>query len=1262
MNRQLTRLIAAAALAATTAPRAFAASAPLAQTAARAAAAPGAAQANPSTATIAPEWDPGTSALRERIGRESGTAQALPDLYRLFERREDQGDLSPLEQTYDAVAHNPKARPDARALALELRAQLAIARGRLPQAEALIDEVAAVRAWSVIGPFDNEGRSGLTAVYGPEKDGFDPKASYAGREHDVVWRTLQQGHAPFGFVDLSGAISPRQDVAVYAATLLRSPKAQKILFHLGASGAVRFWLNGRLVHEDTAQHPSRFDQTAFAADLVAGDNTVLLKIAHASGKLGFSLRAADASDAPMVALARSARAAQARTIAFAPSKEGTPPKRVAVHILDALADLKRAAAADAKDARAQEDLAILLSYRRPDDEAERLPLHAMERAADAAPADPEIALRLARLEDRDGNKRRAALDAALALHPKNPFLLDALAAYRLERGEGWDALALAREARTAAPQQLEPMLTEARALDAVGLSARAALVRIDAARAHPDLARAHRAAASAYRRLGQQDSAVRELEAAIATRFDDSEARAELTGLRLDQGDVDSALKLIADAVSLDPAALHIRLRAAELLSQNGRALPAEEAFASAVALSPDDPEVHEQLGRHRLRAGSDAGALKAFARSLSLRPQNPSLRELVRSVRPEEQYATSYLADARALGSLKPLDGEDLEVLADVSITKVFANGLSSRTRQLVLRPLTARGVDQARTQSVQYSPDRQMVKVERARIFRKDGSVLESRSEGERNLSEPWYGLYYDVRARVISFAQLEPGDTVELITRTDDSGSNFFADYFGDFSYLQGTQTKRLAEYVLLGPAGRTFYSTASKLPSLIHTEGRAQDGSTWQKWSARDVQKLVPEPSMPGYSEMLAYVHVSTYADWESVGKFYWGLVKDQLRVTDEIRAASAEATRGIAPSDEKARIAAVYDFVVSRTRYVGLEFGINSFKPYPVETILSRRFGDCKDKASLMHAMLEAIGIDSRIALLRMTRLGAIDTAPASLAVFNHAILYVPKYELFLDGTAEFHGSGELPADDRSAFALIVEPSGKGSRFLRTPEARPQDNTDETQVSAQLLPDGSATVKLEASARGSWTAELRRTFEAPDERRTHAEEQLARVAFPNVKVTSVDVSDPHDIEKPFATRFSGTAQGFASPAAGGLRFSPFGQRQSFVEAYAQLSRRALPERLPVPQRTVVEARVDLPAGWTAQLPEGTHETAAAGEYSITYARQDSHVTARLELTLNGGLLQASDYPAFRAFLGRLDSALLRKVEAQPPARTAANERH
>lgn len=1211
-------------------------------------------------AAAASPLDMATPALQARLLGEVDQPQAIADLYRLYERREEKGDLGSMLATLDRIAGSPRARADVRALAAQIRAELALSQGQLPRAVAGFEKLATLRAWSVIGPFDNEARAGLLAVYPPERDGFDPKAVYRGKEHDVQWRTLPAGHAPYGYVDLGSAVYPRTDIAVYAATVLRSPKAQPAIFHLGASGAVRVWLNGKLVHEDAALHPSRFDQQHFAAALQPGDNFFLLKIAHSGGRPGFSLRLADGKDVPLAAIARSARAPGAAAPAFAAVRdvEGAGRKAApAPRPLDVVEELKAAARKDPQDARAQEDLAVVLQWRRPTDEAERMPLRAMERVLDAAPTDAEAALRFARLEDRDANKRRAALDRALERHPNDSALLDALANYRLDRGEGWAAVELSQKARAAAPDRADPMITEARALDAVGLTARAALLRLDLARRHPDLARASRAAAGALRRLGRAGEAADALRKALAVRFDDAEARSELVGLATDRGDLGSALKLLGETLALEPGALHPRLRAAELLSRNGRKEEADRAYGQAIALAPDDPEPHEQLGRHRLRAQDDTGALAAFARALSLRPQNPGLRELVRSVRPEEQYAAAYLYDARVVSRLAPLAGEDVETLADLSVTKVFANGLSSRTHQVVLRPLSARGVDAARVQSVQYSPDRQVVKIERARIFKKDGSVLDSKSEGERNLSEPWYGLYYDVRARVISFPQLEAGDVVELVTRTDDSGANFFADYFGDFAYLQSTQSRRIADYVLLGPPGRTFYASATPLPNLVHSEGKTAEGGTWQRWIAREVPRLVPEPSMPGASELLAYVHVSTYKTWEDVGRFYWGLVKDQLRVTDEIRAAAREAVKDVPAGDEVGRIRAVYDFVVSRTRYVGLEFGINSFKPYPVETILSRRFGDCKDKASLMHAMLESLGIDSRLTLLRMKRLGGIEAQPASLAVFNHAILYVPKHELFLDGTAEFHGSAELPADDRGAEVLVVEPDG-ASRFLRTPEASPADNTEETRIAAKLAKDGSARLEVTATARGSWTADLRRTYEPTDERRARAEEHLSRAAFPDVKVTAVEVSDPHDIEKPFVTRIAASATAFAFPAGGGLRFSPFGQRQSFVEGYAELSRRALPERLPAPRKSLLEARVELPQGWTATLPEGASEKGPQGAYRVTYAREGGTVIARLELTLNGGLLPPAEYGAFRAFLGRLDEALHRRVEAAPATQTAS----
>ena len=1212
---------------------------------------------------------PKTPTLEERLAAEVDSPRALADLYRLYERRDRTRDLTSVAAVLDQVAASPKARPDVKALALELRSQIAVSEGQLPQARALADKVAPLRGWSILGPFENEGRSGLSKAWPPETDGIDPDAVMPGKDHDVRWRAPPE-LAAYGYVDLSSAIHPRQNVAVYASTVVKSEKDRAVLLHLGASGASKLWVNGELVSEDPNEHPSRWDQRGVAARLREGDNTFLLKIAHAAGKLGFSLRLCDEHDAPLVALARRAHPPKSKVAVTAalklpPAEHPAVAARHALPVaLDGVAELQALADAAPGDAQLQEDLAILLAYRRPDDDTERLALKALEKAAAAAPGDVEIELRLARHQEKDGNKKRSAIERALEKHPTDVDALCAMALYRLDRGDGWQALGLAERAREQAPKSLWTAQTLARALESVGLSAKASQVRLEASKEAPDSPRAHKLASQALRRLARQDEAMSELRWSIAARFDDSDARGELTGMLLDRGDLDSALKLVADAAVLDPASVYPKLRAAELLSQNGRHEAADKVYEAALQLAPDDPDVHEAVGRHQLRRGDEAKALAAFNAALALKPQNPALRELVRSVKADENYAQPYLYDALALYKeartelAAPVE-DDLEVLTDLTVTRVFPNGLASRTRQLIVRVLSQRGVDAARVQSSQYSPDRQVVKVERARILRPDGTVQDSRSEGERNLSEPWYGLYYDVRSRTVAFPQLQPGDAIELVTRTDDAGSaNLFADYFGDFSFLQSTWRKRIADYVLLGPPGRTFYSKATPLPTLKHVEHKLPDGGTFLRWTATDVPRLVPEPGMPGSSELLAHVHVSTYKDWESVGKFYWGLVKDQLRVTDEIRAAANDVVKGIDPKDELGRIRALYSFVVSRTRYVGLEFGIHSFKPYSVDTILSRKFGDCKDKASLLHALLESVGIDSRLTLLRMKKLGGIEADIASLAVFNHAVLYVPKYELFLDGTAEFHGSTELPSEDRGAEVLVVEPGGNGvSKFFRVPESKPEDNADEARGVVTLAADGSASLTIDGKARGTWTAELRRQFESPDTRQRLAEEQLGRAAFPGIKIVKVDVSDPHDIESPFQTKFSALMAGFATSDGGKLRFRPFGQRGSYVEAYASLSKRLLPQRFSAPHSQQLRYEIELPKGFTATLPEDLSEESPQGTFKVNYKRDGSRVTADLLVQIRGGSLQPSGYQAFRAFLGRLDAALQRQVEAAPQTTTA-----
>ena len=150
-----------------------------------------------------------------------------------------------------------------------------------------------------------------------------------------------------------------------------------------------------------------------------------------------------------------------------------------------------------------------------------------------------------------------------------------------------------------------------------------------------------------------------------------------------------------------------------------------------------------------------------------------------------------------------------------------------------------------------------------------------------------------------------------------------------------------------------------------------------------------------------------------------------------------RFAIAPPKGGWTLDEKRAIVRGVYDFVVSQTRYVGLEFGIHGYKPYRVDQVLARRFGDCKDKASLVHALLGAAGIDSRLVLLRMRRLGRMPETPASLAVFNHAIAYVPDTETKIKIAADGKSI------DEAAVKWIVSPYDEFAleEAIKTKEAK-----------------------------------------------------------------------------------------------------------------------------------------------------------------------------------------------------------------------------
>jgi len=1183
-------------------------------------------------------------ALRARILARLGTPAVAADLYELEDVLQQGGSLERGADTLQRVAASGRTGPEVRALAHRMLADVERLRGRLPRMDDHLAAIGAIRELAIVGPFDDENEGGFDVAYGPEAE-VDLAKTYAGLRGEVAWRVVE-GLGRTGTIALHEAVRPTHEVLIYGLVALDAPAATNARLYLGTPGATKAWLNGKAILADPADHAARFDQSAVPLPLQKGRNVLLLKLAAGSrGPFELHARVVGEDGRPV----RGLRVTAPHEGRF--RKPDAIPAGVALRaarpVVDPLAKLAASGEPEALYAYAR-----VLAERQPFDEADKLDEAAAAKAARAAPHDVDAQLLAARTAD-DANEVRAFLEKAAAAEPVGEArAVAALAKFWLGRGESFRALRLLQGPAEKAPGDWPAQLVLAQAYDAQGADARAARLVEALADRFPGEPKILEALARHRLRENRADEATKLQRVVLSLRPASIDAAASLASVLVDRGQVDDADAVLANAMRLGPPDVSLLLRRADLLAANGKAREAAALYDEAQRLCPQEGEVFERAGQSALRDGRRDEAIAFFQRSLGASPQNARLKELVQSLTPgEASFAAPFLRDLReAANAAKPHEGEDAVKLVDLSVTRVLPSGQASRTVQQIVRVQNPRGVDRWRATSIRYAPDRDAVKVERARVLKADGTIVDAHTEGDRSMNEPWAGLYYDTRARVIGFPSLQPGDVVELVYRTDDvARDNLLGDYFGDVSYIEDTVPTEHWEYVLEMPAGRPIFANQPK--GTAHEES---DGGRLHRWVAHDVAKIQPEADMPGWSEVASYLHVSTYRDWESVARFWWGLVKDQVAPTPEIERVAREIVDGIPASDTAARVRAVYGYVVKNTRYVGLEFGIHSFKPYKVEQVLRRRFGDCKDKASLTYALLRAVGIDSRLVLLRMRHLGHVGETPASLAVFNHAIVYVPQLDLWLDGTAEWSGSNELPEADRGAEVLVVDPSGT-SVFRTIPEAPASLSVNESRHAVRLAADGGAVLDGESTIRGLPAPGYRRAYASANGRKASFEQAWAR-SFPGVSVTRLEMSDLGRLEDEVHMGFGLQVPGYAERLAGGrLSFHPFGDARSWTESLAPVSVRRHPLVLRHAFENRFRTRYELPAGYgVEQMPKTGKVESKFGAAELAFARDGDAWVATGRIAIAVPRVEAADYAEFRTFLGRVDELFGGKVVIAPGA--------
>lgn len=330
---------------------------------------------------------------------------------------------------------------------------------------------------------------------------------------------------------------------------------------------------------------------------------------------------------------------------------------------------------------------------------------------------------------------------------------------------------------------------------------------------------------------------------------------------------------------------------------------------------------------------------------------------------------------------------------------------------RHFAIKALTQIGTETTSQIKINFNPSYTQVVMHDIRVFRESKwhdrlenarhNLIQRETELEQNLYNGDLTLVYfldDIReGDIVEYAYSLVGDIP--LTST----------HYTDWGYMQRPYTVEKITHRLLADPSLTF---ATKLVN-IEVEPQIQDFNPSTRewiWEATQTPPYVEERNQPVWYNPPAHIQMSEYKSWEDV-------VQNILPLYDLPEDFCSSEMRDLVEKWQKAsddlskQALLALRFVQDEIRYLGFEDGIGAFQPTDPATTLKRRFGDCKDKTFLLHALLKSMDIHSKMILVDTTQGRTLpDVLPTPFA-FNHIVLQleIGNATYFVDPTWSLQG-------------------------------------------------------------------------------------------------------------------------------------------------------------------------------------------------------------------------------------------------------------
>jgi tetratricopeptide (TPR) repeat protein len=336
------------------------------------------------------------------------------------------------------------------------------------------------------------------------------------------------------------------------------------------------------------------------------------------------------------------------------------------------------------------------------------------------------------------------------------------------------------------------------------------------------------------------------------------------------------------------------------------------------------------------------------------------------------------------------------------------------------------------------------------------------------------------------------------------------------------------------------------------------------------------------------------------------------------------------------------------------RYIGVAFGVGRYQPHQADEVLENQYGDCKDKHTLLAAMLGALGVKTDAVLI-----GAgirFNPEVPSPAAFNHLITLatVDGKPVWLDTTAEVAPYQMLVYAIRDHQALAVPETG-AARLERTPKELPFKPFQKMEAVGSLDKDGVSESKIILTLRGDEELELRAVLRqiAPAQYEQLMQNISRGMGYAGT-TSHAEFSKAEETDDPITVHY-----GYHREKAGDW---------DHLRTLSQLAPIALPVpdekdppvraiELGVPRVETSTAAMKLPDGWSVELPEALHAHSAYVNLDQTYRFEKGTLYAERKVEV---LVEKVPQTEWKSYKKWTDAADLGNEEYVQLTRPGANK--